>query len=160
MLQLPSLPEGVRKVPGFCTSRRAGTADHAYRITKKAQISAPTNQLFSGTVPLYPCLTRVLFIRHQTEENGFKQGGTTWTFLIRNVHFCFPLQSALKCLPLGALMNTTQASTGLKLQHTSSLRLTWKDVVDITCKWDGLLKLWKQTGAYNLCHVHSVNLFL
>lgn len=73
--------------------------------------------------------------------------------------FCFhyPLQKVL--LP-GALMNTTQASTGLKLQHTSSLRLTWKDVVDITCKWDGLLKLWKQTGAYNLCHVHSVNLFL
>uniref|UniRef100_A0A4W5L488 Uncharacterized protein n=1 Tax=Hucho hucho TaxID=62062 RepID=A0A4W5L488_9TELE len=91
MLQLPSLPEGVRKVPGFCTSRRAGSADHAYRITKKAQISAPTNQLFSGTVPLYPCLTRVVFIRHQTEENILKQGGTTWTFLIRNVHFCFPL---------------------------------------------------------------------
>uniref|UniRef100_A0A8C7H841 Collagen, type XI, alpha 2 n=1 Tax=Oncorhynchus kisutch TaxID=8019 RepID=A0A8C7H841_ONCKI len=51
MLQLPSLPEGVRKVPGFCTSRRAGSADHAYRITKKAQISAPTNQLFSGRFP-------------------------------------------------------------------------------------------------------------
>uniref|UniRef100_A0A8C7L074 Collagen, type XI, alpha 2 n=1 Tax=Oncorhynchus kisutch TaxID=8019 RepID=A0A8C7L074_ONCKI len=51
MLQLPSLPEGVRKVPGFCTSRRAGTADHAYRISKKAQISAPTNQLFSGRFP-------------------------------------------------------------------------------------------------------------
>nr|XP_023830517.1 collagen alpha-1(V) chain-like [Salvelinus alpinus] len=50
-LQLPSLPEGVRKVPGFCTSRRAGSADHAYRITKKAQISAPTSQLFSGRFP-------------------------------------------------------------------------------------------------------------
>uniref|UniRef100_A0A4W5RXX7 Collagen, type XI, alpha 2 n=1 Tax=Hucho hucho TaxID=62062 RepID=A0A4W5RXX7_9TELE len=51
MLQLPSLPEGVRKVPGFCTSRRASSADHAYRISKKAQISAPTNQLFSGRFP-------------------------------------------------------------------------------------------------------------
>uniref|UniRef100_A0A6Q2Y725 Fibrillar collagen NC1 domain-containing protein n=1 Tax=Esox lucius TaxID=8010 RepID=A0A6Q2Y725_ESOLU len=51
VLQLPSLPEGVRKVPGFCTSRRSGTADHAYRITKKAQISAPTSQLFSGPFP-------------------------------------------------------------------------------------------------------------
>lgn len=49
VLQLPSLPEGVQKVPGFCTSRRAGTPDHAYRINKKAQISAPTKQLFSGT---------------------------------------------------------------------------------------------------------------
>ncbi|XP_051520727.1 collagen alpha-1(XI) chain-like [Myxocyprinus asiaticus] len=51
VLQLPSLPEGVQKVPGFCTSRRAGTPDHAYRITKKAQISAPTKQLFSGRFP-------------------------------------------------------------------------------------------------------------
>uniref|UniRef100_A0A8B9L734 Collagen, type XI, alpha 2 n=1 Tax=Astyanax mexicanus TaxID=7994 RepID=A0A8B9L734_ASTMX len=51
VMQLNSLPEGVQKVPGFCTSRRAGTADHAYRITKKAQISAPTKQLFSGRFP-------------------------------------------------------------------------------------------------------------
>lgn len=52
-LQVPSLPEGVKKVPGFCASRRSGTPDHAYRISKKAQISAPTKQLFSGrlTVP-------------------------------------------------------------------------------------------------------------
>uniref|UniRef100_A0A8C2A0I4 Collagen, type XI, alpha 2 n=1 Tax=Cyprinus carpio TaxID=7962 RepID=A0A8C2A0I4_CYPCA len=49
--QLPSLPEGVQKVSGFCTSRRSGTPDHAYRITKKAQISAPTKQLFSGRFP-------------------------------------------------------------------------------------------------------------
>uniref|UniRef100_A0A8C9XC12 Collagen, type XI, alpha 2 n=1 Tax=Sander lucioperca TaxID=283035 RepID=A0A8C9XC12_SANLU len=48
---VPSLPEGVKKVPGFCTSRRSGTPDHAYRITKKAQISAPTKQLFSGPFP-------------------------------------------------------------------------------------------------------------
>uniref|UniRef100_A0A8C2GJ99 Collagen, type XI, alpha 2 n=1 Tax=Cyprinus carpio TaxID=7962 RepID=A0A8C2GJ99_CYPCA len=51
VLQLPSLPEGVQKVSGFCTSRRSGTPDHAYRITKKAQISAPTKQLFSGRFP-------------------------------------------------------------------------------------------------------------
>uniref|UniRef100_A0A671L2M5 Collagen, type XI, alpha 2 n=1 Tax=Sinocyclocheilus anshuiensis TaxID=1608454 RepID=A0A671L2M5_9TELE len=51
VLQLPSLPEGVQKVPGFCTSRRSGTPDHAYRITKKAQISAPTKQLFSRRFP-------------------------------------------------------------------------------------------------------------
>uniref|UniRef100_A0A8C1RFC5 Collagen, type XI, alpha 2 n=1 Tax=Cyprinus carpio TaxID=7962 RepID=A0A8C1RFC5_CYPCA len=49
--RLPSLPEGVQKVPGFCASRRSGTPDHAYRITKKAQISAPTKQLFSGRFP-------------------------------------------------------------------------------------------------------------
>uniref|UniRef100_A0A8C1YYL3 Collagen, type XI, alpha 2 n=1 Tax=Cyprinus carpio TaxID=7962 RepID=A0A8C1YYL3_CYPCA len=51
ILTLPSLPEGVQKVPGFCASRRSGTPDHAYRITKKAQISAPTKQLFSGRFP-------------------------------------------------------------------------------------------------------------
>lgn len=51
-LQVPSLPEGVKKVPGFCTSRRSGSPDHAYRITKKAQISAPTKQLFSGRLQL------------------------------------------------------------------------------------------------------------
>uniref|UniRef100_A0A8C9WRP2 Laminin G domain-containing protein n=1 Tax=Scleropages formosus TaxID=113540 RepID=A0A8C9WRP2_SCLFO len=51
VLQLPSLPEGVRKVPGFCTSRRSGAPDEAYRITKKAQISAPTKQIFSGQFP-------------------------------------------------------------------------------------------------------------
>uniref|UniRef100_A0A8C2X1P0 Fibrillar collagen NC1 domain-containing protein n=1 Tax=Cyclopterus lumpus TaxID=8103 RepID=A0A8C2X1P0_CYCLU len=50
-LQVPSLPEGVKKVPGFCASRRSGSPDHAYRITKKAQISAPTKQLFSGRFP-------------------------------------------------------------------------------------------------------------
>ncbi|KAK5883293.1 hypothetical protein CesoFtcFv8_019638 [Champsocephalus esox] len=50
-LQVPSLPEGVKKVPGFCASRRSGTPDHAYRISKKAQISAPTKQLFSGRFP-------------------------------------------------------------------------------------------------------------
>ncbi|KAK5854733.1 hypothetical protein PBY51_004904 [Eleginops maclovinus] len=50
-LQVPSLPEGVKKVPGFCTSRRSGNPDHAYRISKKAQISAPTKQLFSGRFP-------------------------------------------------------------------------------------------------------------
>ncbi|CAL8239779.1 unnamed protein product, partial [Gadus morhua 'NCC'] len=48
-LQVPSLPEGVRKVPGFCASRRLGNPDHAYRISKKAQISAPTKQLFSAS---------------------------------------------------------------------------------------------------------------
>lgn len=48
-LQVPSLPEGVKKVPGFCASRRSSNPDHAYRITKKAQISAPTKQLFAGS---------------------------------------------------------------------------------------------------------------
>lgn len=62
VLQLPSLPEGVQKVPGFCVSQHAGT-DHAYRISKKAQISAPTKQLFPGTNLLTP--EQILFTNRQ-----------------------------------------------------------------------------------------------
>lgn len=47
ILQLHSLPEGVKKVPGFCSQRGAGS-DAAYRITRQAQLSAPTRQLFAG----------------------------------------------------------------------------------------------------------------
>lgn len=47
ILQLHSLPEGVKKVPGFCSQRGAGS-DVAYRITRQAQLSAPTRQLFAG----------------------------------------------------------------------------------------------------------------
>lgn len=51
-LQVSSLPEGVQKVPGFCSSQHAGN-DYAYRISKKAQISAPTKQLFPGILQVY-----------------------------------------------------------------------------------------------------------
>lgn len=47
ILQLHSLPEGVKKVPGFCSQRGAGS-DVAYRINRQAQLSAPTRQLFAG----------------------------------------------------------------------------------------------------------------
>ncbi|XP_072703936.1 collagen alpha-1(XI) chain-like [Ciconia boyciana] len=50
ILQLHSLPEGVKKVPGFCSQRGAGS-DVAYRITRQAQLSAPTRQLFAGKFP-------------------------------------------------------------------------------------------------------------
>ncbi|XP_054039647.1 LOW QUALITY PROTEIN: collagen alpha-1(XI) chain-like [Rissa tridactyla] len=50
ILQLHSLPEGVKKVPGFCSQRGAGS-DAAYRITRQAQLSAPTRQLFAGKFP-------------------------------------------------------------------------------------------------------------
>uniref|UniRef100_A0A8B9MKN6 Thrombospondin-like N-terminal domain-containing protein n=1 Tax=Accipiter nisus TaxID=211598 RepID=A0A8B9MKN6_9AVES len=50
ILQLHSLPEGVKKVPGFCSQRGAGS-DVAYRINRQAQLSAPTRQLFAGKFP-------------------------------------------------------------------------------------------------------------
>uniref|UniRef100_A0A8B9R3B6 Thrombospondin-like N-terminal domain-containing protein n=1 Tax=Anas platyrhynchos TaxID=8839 RepID=A0A8B9R3B6_ANAPL len=49
VLQLHTLPEGVKKAPGFC-SHGTGT-DTAYRITRRAQLSAPTRQLFPGKFP-------------------------------------------------------------------------------------------------------------
>ncbi|XP_072406394.1 collagen alpha-1(V) chain-like isoform X5 [Chiloscyllium punctatum] len=49
VLQFNRLPEGVRTTTGFCPKRKSvSSADVAYRISKKAQISAPTKQLFPG----------------------------------------------------------------------------------------------------------------
>lgn len=43
------MPEGVTKTTGFCTHRKSSKGpDVAYRVTKDAQLSAPTKQL-------YPC---------------------------------------------------------------------------------------------------------
>lgn len=50
VLQLQNQPEGVRKTTGFCTKRRSGSGpDVAYRISRRAQLSAPTRQLFPGS---------------------------------------------------------------------------------------------------------------
>ncbi|XP_055487104.1 LOW QUALITY PROTEIN: collagen alpha-1(XI) chain-like, partial [Leucoraja erinacea] len=48
-LEFPSLPEGVMQTAGFCKSRRhSGTPDVAYRVTKPAQLSAPTSHSTLG----------------------------------------------------------------------------------------------------------------
>ncbi|XP_023576838.1 collagen alpha-2(XI) chain isoform X5 [Octodon degus] len=44
-LRFPSLPDGVRKARGVCP------ADVAYRVSRPAQLSAPTRQLFPGGFP-------------------------------------------------------------------------------------------------------------
>lgn len=41
-LRFPSLPDGVRRARGICP------ADVAYRVSRPAQLSAPTRQLFPG----------------------------------------------------------------------------------------------------------------
>lgn len=48
VLEFPTVPEGVEKTSGFCTNRRASQPDAAYKISKNAQLSAPTKQLFPG----------------------------------------------------------------------------------------------------------------
>lgn len=49
VLDFPNLPDGITKTAGFCTSRRSSKeADVAYRVTKDAQLSAPTKQLYPG----------------------------------------------------------------------------------------------------------------
>lgn len=38
-------------------------------------------------------LSQVSFIKHQTEENGQKQGGTTKVYSIRAAYYGFPLKN-------------------------------------------------------------------
>uniref|UniRef100_A0A8C5GAX9 Fibrillar collagen NC1 domain-containing protein n=1 Tax=Gouania willdenowi TaxID=441366 RepID=A0A8C5GAX9_GOUWI len=51
ILDFHSLPEGVSKTTGLCTHRKSTQgADVAYRVSKDAQLSAPTKQLYPGDV--------------------------------------------------------------------------------------------------------------
>uniref|UniRef100_A0A8C9SNR8 Collagen type V alpha 1 chain n=1 Tax=Scleropages formosus TaxID=113540 RepID=A0A8C9SNR8_SCLFO len=47
ILDFHSLPEGVTKTTGFCAQRKSSKGpDVAYRVSKEAQLSAPTKQLY------------------------------------------------------------------------------------------------------------------
>lgn len=49
VLDFPNLPDGITKTTGFCATRRSSKGpDVAYRVTKDAQLSAPTKQLYPG----------------------------------------------------------------------------------------------------------------
>uniref|UniRef100_A0A803U107 Thrombospondin-like N-terminal domain-containing protein n=1 Tax=Anolis carolinensis TaxID=28377 RepID=A0A803U107_ANOCA len=51
-LEFHNSPEGVSKTAGFCTNRRNSKgSDVAYRVSKHAQLSAPTKQLYPGDFP-------------------------------------------------------------------------------------------------------------
>uniref|UniRef100_A0A8C2H6I6 Thrombospondin-like N-terminal domain-containing protein n=1 Tax=Cyprinus carpio TaxID=7962 RepID=A0A8C2H6I6_CYPCA len=51
ILDFHSLPEGVTKTTGFCTHRKSSKGpDVAYKVTKDAQLSAPTKQLYPSSV--------------------------------------------------------------------------------------------------------------
>uniref|UniRef100_A0A663EMU5 Collagen type XI alpha 1 chain n=1 Tax=Aquila chrysaetos chrysaetos TaxID=223781 RepID=A0A663EMU5_AQUCH len=48
-LEFHNSPEGVSRTAGFCTNRRDSKgSDVAYRVSKTAQLSAPTKQLYPG----------------------------------------------------------------------------------------------------------------
>uniref|UniRef100_A0A8B9DHQ5 Thrombospondin-like N-terminal domain-containing protein n=1 Tax=Anser cygnoides TaxID=8845 RepID=A0A8B9DHQ5_ANSCY len=48
-LEFHNMPEGVSRTAGFCTNRRDSKgSDVAYRVSKTAQLSAPTKQLYPG----------------------------------------------------------------------------------------------------------------
>ncbi|XP_010117240.1 PREDICTED: collagen alpha-1(XI) chain-like [Chlamydotis macqueenii] len=48
-LEFHNSPEGVSRTTGFCTNRRDSKgSDVAYRVSKAAQLSAPTKQLYPG----------------------------------------------------------------------------------------------------------------
>uniref|UniRef100_A0A3Q0QVW5 Laminin G domain-containing protein n=1 Tax=Amphilophus citrinellus TaxID=61819 RepID=A0A3Q0QVW5_AMPCI len=51
ILDFHSLPEGVTRTTGLCSHRRSSQGpDVAYRVSKDAQLSAPTKQLYPGDV--------------------------------------------------------------------------------------------------------------
>lgn len=53
-LDFHNSPEGISKTTGFCTNRKNSKgSDTAYRVSKQAQLSAPTKQLFSGMFTFY-----------------------------------------------------------------------------------------------------------
>uniref|UniRef100_A0A8D2IXJ2 Thrombospondin-like N-terminal domain-containing protein n=1 Tax=Varanus komodoensis TaxID=61221 RepID=A0A8D2IXJ2_VARKO len=48
-LEFHTLPEGISKTAGFCINRRNSKgSDVAYKVSKTAQLSAPTKQLYPG----------------------------------------------------------------------------------------------------------------
>uniref|UniRef100_A0A8C4W6Y4 Thrombospondin-like N-terminal domain-containing protein n=1 Tax=Gopherus evgoodei TaxID=1825980 RepID=A0A8C4W6Y4_9SAUR len=50
VLDFHNLPDGITKTTGFCTSRKSSKgADVAFRVTKDAQLSAPTKQLYPAS---------------------------------------------------------------------------------------------------------------
>ncbi|VCX10118.1 unnamed protein product, partial [Gulo gulo] len=50
VLDFHNLPDGVTKTTGFCATRRASKGpDVAYRVSKDAQLSAPTKQLYPAS---------------------------------------------------------------------------------------------------------------
>uniref|UniRef100_A0A8C9BV73 Collagen type V alpha 1 chain n=1 Tax=Phocoena sinus TaxID=42100 RepID=A0A8C9BV73_PHOSS len=50
VLDFHNLPDGITKTTGFCAARRSSKGpDVAYRVTKDAQLSAPTKQLYPAS---------------------------------------------------------------------------------------------------------------
>uniref|UniRef100_UPI00398E6526 collagen alpha-1(XI) chain-like n=1 Tax=Pristiophorus japonicus TaxID=55135 RepID=UPI00398E6526 len=84
-LGLQNLPEGIVKTPGYCKNRRNTQGpDVAYRVTKTAQLSAPTKQLypdgrfpsdFSILVTLKPKRNTQAFLLSIYNEQGVQQLG-------------------------------------------------------------------------------------
>ena len=58
ILDFHNLPEGVTRTTGFCSHRRSAQgADVAYRVSKNAQLSAPTKQMYPGEYLRHRCCT-------------------------------------------------------------------------------------------------------
>lgn len=88
---------------GLCSTCN-GSWDNADRSFRRYMNSICSHWMFLINTVLQRGISGFIFTRHQMEENRLKQGGTTWTFPIRNSCFHFPLQNILL---LRVLMNTT-----------------------------------------------------
>lgn len=93
ILDFPSLPEGVTRSTGFCSHRRSSQGpDVAYRVSKNAQLSAPTRQLYPGK----PVTAH--------EISGLRHGGGT-----RSFHFLCLTRTASIRAPPGRLYCTERS---------------------------------------------------
>lgn len=63
ILDFHNLPEGVTRTTGFCSHRRSAQgADVAYRVSKNAQLSAPTKQMYPGEYLHHRCCIFLFFL--------------------------------------------------------------------------------------------------
>lgn len=66
ILDFHNLPEGITKTTGFCSHRRSSQGpDVAYRVSKDAQLSAPTKQLYPGKCLTPPTAPFCTFTNHR-----------------------------------------------------------------------------------------------
>lgn len=81
ILDFHNLPEGVTKTTGFCSHRRSTQGpDVAYKVSKDAQLSAPTKQLYPGE-----CLSQST---ERTAQVAIYYGSLNWFFCCCCFWFC------------------------------------------------------------------------
>lgn len=72
ILQLHTLPDGIERVTGLCPNRKlTSTPDVAYKVTRLAQLSAQTKQLYPGDTTFPEDFSLVMTVRAQKGKGAF-----------------------------------------------------------------------------------------